>query len=42
MLVEHKVHPEGKMVNTSESMEQETDRESTMVLEEKVASSAKT
>ena len=42
MLVEHKVLPEARMGNTNESMEQATDRESTMVLEEKVVNSEKT
>jgi hypothetical protein len=42
MLVEHKVHPEVKMVNTKESMEQETDRENTMVQVAKVANLEKT
>jgi hypothetical protein len=42
MLVEHKVPPEARTVNTNESTEQATDRESTMVLEEKVVNSEKT
>jgi len=42
MLVEHKVLPEVKMVNTKESTEQETDRENTMVQVAKVANLAKT
>jgi hypothetical protein len=42
MLVEHKVPPEARMGNTNESTEQATDRESTMVLVEKVANSEKT
>jgi hypothetical protein len=40
--VEHRVHPEVKMLSTKESMVQEIDKESTMVLEEKVANSEKT
>jgi hypothetical protein len=40
--VEHRVHPEVIMLNTKESMEQEIDKESTMVLEEKVANLEKT
>jgi hypothetical protein len=42
MLVEPKVLPEVKMVNTKESMEQETDRENTMVQVAKVANLVKT
>jgi hypothetical protein len=42
MLVVLKVPPEARTVNTNESMEQATDRESTMVLVEKVVNSERT
>jgi len=42
MLVVLKVLPEVRMGNTNESMEQATDRESTMVRVEKVVNSERT
>jgi hypothetical protein len=42
MQVPLKAHPEERMVNTRESTEQATDRESTMVLGEREDNSEKT